>query len=108
MKLFLVSQEMHTHYDSYDSFVCAAETEDEARHTYPTRDDDYETWHWDSVLSDWFSIARDGVTKHYHGYKAGEDSYEGWVHADDVQVKYLGEADPSIEKGVVCSSYNAG
>jgi len=83
MKLFLVSQNQNNDYDTYDSFVVACETEDEARNKHPwgyqmTQE------HWCETFSDWCSSV------------------------DYVNVKYLGEADKSLEKGVVCASFNAG
>lgn len=31
-----------------------------------------------------------------------------WVSPRFVKVKYLGEADPAIKRGVICASFNAG
>lgn len=83
MKLFLVSQKQNNDYDTYDSFVISCETEDEAKNTHPygrpmTQED------WDYEYSSWCNS----------------------VH--HVNVQYLGEADSSVSKGIVCSSFNAG
>lgn len=79
MKLWLLCQGINTDYDTYDSCVVAAETEDEARNTHPSG------WHtspiWDSTT---------------------------WVSPKDIQIKYLGEAAVYINSGVVCASFNAG
>ena len=37
MKLWLISQDVNNNYDTYDSAVVAAETEEEARVTFPNR-----------------------------------------------------------------------
>lgn len=34
--------------------------------------------------------------------------HDAWVKPGQVQVKYIGEAAPGIERGVIVSSYNAG
>jgi len=77
MKLYLISQDINGDYDTYDSAVVAAETEEAARSTPP-----------------------DGETG------MNEDE---WVSLPDlVECKYIGEAKPGMEAGVVCASYNAG
>jgi hypothetical protein len=39
----------------------------------------------------------------------GPDGWESmWAPVDKVEVKFLGSADPSVEAGVVCASFNAG
>ncbi len=46
MKLFLISQSANNGYDTYDSAVVCAETEDEARHIHPGGGHDWaaDTW----------------------------------------------------------------
>ena len=80
MNLYLISQKVNEGCDIYDSAVVCAATEKEARLTHP--DGNME---WD-----------------------GEEDYFDWCAAVDVDVKLIGVADDSIEKGVVCSSFNAG
>ncbi len=82
MKLWLISQGANTAYDSYDSAVVAAETEAAARLTHPSK---------------------------YHNPWNGEDEkYSGWTHANNVEVKCIGEAADSINAGIICASFNAG
>jgi hypothetical protein len=82
MKLFLITQTVVDNYDTYDSAVVAAENETAARDMHPSSGD---------------SLA------------AADDLDDSWVrNAEDVTAKYLGEAAPGIEKGVVCASFNAG
>lgn len=79
MKLYLISQEVNTGYDTYDSAVVAAENEDAARRIMPGG------WQeWGSKFSSW--------------------AYD----PSQVEVRYLGEAAPEIEAGEICASFNAG
>ena len=79
MKLYLIWQEVNNDYDTYDSAVVVAESEDEARRIHP-----------------------DGHKK----VKEVSDEYDTWCGLADVQIKYLGETE--LPKGVICASYNAG
>ena len=79
MKLWLVYQDENNGYDTYDSMVVAAESEDDARKTLPGT---YEEW--------------------------GRE-YSAWASSPDkVSVKLIGEAAPGIEAGPICTSFNAG
>ena len=79
MKLWVISQTVNNDYDTYDSAVVAAETEEQARNILPSGDD------W---------------------YEAGR--YCGWANnPSEVNVEYLGETDREIS-GIVLSSFNAG
>jgi hypothetical protein len=84
LNLYLVSQNENNHYDTYDSFVIACESEEEARHTNPQ----------DGCVmpkKDWLYL------------------YSSWCSSPDhVTVTYLGIADASVKHGIVCSSFNAG
>lgn len=79
MKLWLISQDENTGYDTYDGAVVAAETEDEARMIIPGGD----TWD-DPIRYSWCSTP------------------------DKVTVKLIGVAEPGTPAGVVLSSFNAG
>jgi len=82
MKLFKISQDENTDYDTYDSAVVAAPNGQTARNMNP----------------------RDG--KEFVGWN---EYYSSWcTSADKVTVEYLGEATEGIEQGVICSSFNAG
>lgn len=80
MKLWLVSQDENDGWETYDSMIVAAETEEEARNTLPP----YCTW--------------------------GEvPPYASWCRTPAAAgVKYIGEAAPGILTGVVLASFNAG
>ncbi len=78
MKLYIISQDENNGYDTYDSAVVCAENEEEARNIDPSGQNWRENW------SEWCSSP------------------------NQVEVMYIGEAAPEVEKGVVLASYNAG
>ena len=84
MKLYLISQSVNSGYDTYDSAVVIADSEEEARMVHPEKDP-----RWN------------GVKNHL---------FDSWADAKDVQVVYLGEAEEGLEDygPVICSSFNAG
>ncbi len=77
MKLWLLEQNVNNTYDTYDSFVVAAETYDEARVMLPGK------------------AYRETDRKYY------------WAPVDAVVCTLLAEAAPGIESGVICASFNA-
>jgi hypothetical protein len=82
VKLYHLSQNERTGYDTFSDMVVCAESEEEARNIHPS--------HWN-----------DDPWK--------EDMYGVWCKSPDrVEVKYLGEAADDLEKGVICSSFHAG
>jgi hypothetical protein len=79
MKLWIISQTVNRGYDTYDSAVVAAETEEEARNIIPGSDS-------------WEDARR----------------YGGWASKpSEVDVEYLGVTDRDIS-GIILSSFNAG
>jgi hypothetical protein len=77
--LWLISQDYNTDYDTYDSAVVVAETEEEARMIHPSGREALPKYKWD------------------------------WAPLDAVTCKYLGVADEDLAPGsVVCASFNAG
>ena len=80
MKLWLIKQEVNINYDSFDSAVVAAETEEEARNIHPK-----ESW---------------GIRLH------NEWDVMSWCKKEDVEIEYIGETDKP--KGVILASFNAG
>jgi hypothetical protein len=79
MKLYLLSQTKNNDYDTYDSCIVCALDEESARLIRP----DSRNW---------------------------EDNYSySWViDPEHVKVKYIGEADSTIDVGIILSSFNAG
>ncbi len=87
MKLWLLTQGERCSYDTFDSVVVAAETEEEAKKIHPT-----EIWDW-----------------------AREEPYDFWKNQsfwaktpEGVDAELLGEAVAGTEAGIVLASFNAG
>ena len=82
MNLYLISQDTNNDYDTYDSAVVCAASENEARNmTVP-----------DGERRDW---------------EKNDSSWVNWP--DQVIVELIGAADPGFtEACVVCASFNAG
>lgn len=79
--LWLISQTTNTKYDTYDSAVVAASTEEIARNTHPSGDQSDFVSHWART----------------------------WVPANEVTVEYLGTTERCLKDGeIVLSSFNAG
>ena len=85
MKLFLVSQNHNNNYDTFDSFVCAAKNENQAKNISP-------------------------YGKYINWEKINEFDSSSWVDKKDkINVKYIGEASPEYTKRqIICASFNAG
>lgn len=85
MNLYLISQDINDDYDTYDSAVVAAESEDDARTIHP---DSGICGEWDE--SDWWS----------------ESGWLKYSDIDKITVELIGTTDR--ERGVVLASFNAG
>ena len=85
MFLYKISQDVNIGYDTYDSAVVCAESEDDARMINPARYScgNYEEWD-------------------------GENDDFLWCGAKDVKVEIIGIASRVLPRGVVVASYNAG
>jgi hypothetical protein len=95
MKLWLISQNDNDGYDTYDSAVVAAETEEEACSIHPSG------YEYDPERSGWYTVDRNG-NKVF-------GAYDTWTNtAESVKVQYVGEAKEGIQRGVICASFNAG
>ena len=96
MKLWRISQNVNNGWDTYDSAVVAAESEEEARHTYPSNSDDNDkTWNG----SKWLWHFDDGQVLNY--------SSGDWTSPDNVSVEFLSDGYAG-EKGTIVASFNAG
>lgn len=82
MNLYLISQNVNNYYDTYDSAVVAAESEEKARWISPSY---YESESWDG--------------------KAG--AFSAWCNVEDVQVEFIGVAKKGTQSGIILSSFNA-
>lgn len=99
MKLYLIEQNEANGWDTYDSAVVAAESEEAARKTHPS---DYRGEFYDDERNQWYSTGADGA-RYYQTYASD------WaVSAEQVTARYLGDAVEGTEAGVIVSSFNAG
>lgn len=83
MNLYYISQTVNTGYDTYDSAVVCAESEEAARKIHP-----------------------DGRTKEWEGTE--DISNWSWADQKDVEVTFIGVARDGMEQCVCCASFNAG
>lgn len=86
MNIYLLTQDLVTGYDTYDSMIVAAESEEEAVKIHPDYDLDLER------------------------FKAVKD-YPTWPSYNDIDkiiVIFIGVAAENIKKGVILASFNAG
>ena len=90
MKLWLLNQITNNNYNTYDSCVVTAETEEDARCIHPSEGN-----YWGKEVMSWWC----GSYRHTDN--------NGWVKPNEVKVTYLGET-PLGGGVVVCSSFNAG
>ena len=95
MKLWLISQSENNGWDTFDSAVVAAETEEAARHTYPTGDWGNKIWNG----SKWLWHLEDGRIVDYYS--------SDWVSPDHVEVQFLADGYDG-PAGVILGSFNAG
>jgi len=84
MNLYRISQTANCDYDTYDSAVVVAENAEEAQNMNPSDGHQLSKEYWNDPFSTWTTTLK------------------------DVKVVYLGKADKSLDKGVVCASFNAG
>jgi hypothetical protein len=98
MKIYKLSQNINNDYDTYDSVVVYAESEDEARLIHPSEfvtHSDNNTW--------------------YGTYSNNGKEYEidggGWVRrvdVDKIKIELIGISNDINESGVILASFNAG
>lgn len=82
MNLYLISQSKNNGYDTYDSAVVAAETEELARSTRPDGENSRPGKRWPTDYC--------------------------WTSPENVRVELIGKAKEGTEARVICSSFNAG
>ena len=99
MNLYLISQDVNNGYDTYDSAVVAAETEQEARETHPSMFVTHITdGKWMGTYSGGGELS---VTEYLN------DDGSDWLRfsdIDNVKVELLGETEK--ERGVILASLN--
>ena len=94
MNLYRISQNANNDWDTYDSAVVVAKTEEEARYTHPGNH-----YRWDEDA--WSFQFSDGTSE-----KEGPETYD-WTDPSNVNVELIGTAVAGLS-GVICSSFNAG
>jgi len=101
MKIFLISQNINTDYDTYDSAIVVAENEADARTINPsgfvTHITDNE---WMGTYSGGNNVGKE--------YIFGSSSWINFKDINQLSVEYIGEASEEQERGVVLASFNAG
>jgi len=85
MNIYKVETIFNVSYDEYDSFVCIAVSEQEAREMHP-----------------------DGPTKRNPEYKRALSTWVDFAQINSLKVTLIGVANDNQNKGIVLSSFNAG
>lgn len=102
--LYLISQSVNEGYDTYDSAVVCAATEDDAKHIHPSPYADG----WDEHMG-WYGTYDCADTypeKHGKRYKFGDG---GWTTPEHVKVEQIGIPTTGVMVGtVICAGFNAG
>lgn len=98
MNIYLVTQDVNSGYDTYDSMIVVAPDEDTARRTYPS---DHVGHYWNEARGCWGFDCVDGSW-------APDDRYSAWAPIHELEVTLIGVASPDMKPGVVSASFNAG
>lgn len=84
MKIYLLTQDDNTDYDTYDSLIVCAENEEDAKIITPSG-------------------------KNYFEEREDHRNYYSWaLNFDSIKCEEIGEANENQERGVVLASFNAG
>ena len=94
LRLYLLTQTVVTDYDTYDSAVVCAESEDAARLIHP------------GDQSEWYAKHQPDKPPPNPWPSGGSGTWAD--RPDQVQVKCIGTAAPDIKPGLVLASFNAG
>ena len=81
MKLYLLSQNQYSDYDTYDSCVVCAESDEDAKTIYPDGSDFNKKDKWMHCWAD---------------------------SLENIQCNEIGVANDNQKRGVICASFNAG
>ena len=93
MNIYRIWQNQNNGYDTFDSAVVVAESEEAARHVHPI-------WAWRS----------DDFNKSGKWIRSQDWESSTWARTPDrVSVELIGKADESLKtEQVICASFNAG
>lgn len=100
-KIYKVEQNIIDDYDTYDSFVCIAKDEDEARKMHPS---DIVTHVSNGKWMGTYSGGSNIVTE----YETGCSGWVDYCDIDKIKVTLIGMANPDEECGIIVASFNAG
>jgi len=93
MNLYLLSENESKGWDTYDSAIVAAESEEEARKICP------------SGMYEW----NDGWVYHPDALYGSRRRRSDWANdIANISVKLIGVADPTVARGVILASFSAG
>ena len=93
MNLYRISQSANDGYDTYDSAIVAAATEEQARRISPDGN-----VVWSDAMKCW--VGENGKRRDWTGL---------WcANIDEVTVELIGQAKDGTEPGVILGSFNAG
>ena len=104
LNLYLLRQSKVTGYDTYDSAVVAAETVEDAVMIHP---DKYMKGWLEAEPPPWEDFPEGEVFMTWVG-DGGFTHSDAWPAPEHVTTTLIGVAETSIERGVVCASFNAG
>ena len=105
MNLYRIWQGQNCSYDTYDSAVVAAESEDGARLIHPSSLESDNPYMWSPETQKWqfsYVATYDGQTR------VASDSGQWANSPQGVKVELIGVAVDGTEEGVICASFNAG
>ena len=97
MYLWKVWQDEQSGWDTYDSMVVAAKTEDEARKIFPNEGCEIR---WSETLNSWVWPINNNIERY--------DSSAWAADIENVKVKKIGTAEQNVKAGVIIASFNAG
>ena len=99
-KLYRVSVE-DSNYDQYDSFLCAADSPEEAAHMHPYG------YMWDAEVGNWYYEQTRTVSCDKYTVRDYAGEFGAWPgKPDTVKVEELDLS--NLESGVLLGSFNAG
>ena len=81
-------------YDTYDTIVVIAESEEEARKIHPNP-----ALKWSEEKQQWYN-PNAGSDPYWKGW--GDD----WGKPEELEVAFVGEAIEGLKPGVICTSFN--
>jgi hypothetical protein len=88
MRLYLVTQNVNNHYDTFNAMIVAAKNEKEARHIHPIG-----VKYQRTPGQEWY---------------VDDEDYDDWASPEQVKVELVGNACKGTERGVILASFNAG